>query len=73
MALSEIAATGRRFGHATQPEILAIVRDRLAPGRALDAFIGDHIGDDGVRRERSRAIGRDALALTFRRRTIADL
>ncbi len=73
VSLSEIAATGRRFAQLTQPEILAIVRDRLAPGRALDAFVGDHIGDDSVRRERSRAIGRDALPLTFARRTIADL
>jgi hypothetical protein len=73
VGLSEITATGRRFAQATQPEILAVVRDRLAPGRALDAFVGDHVGDDRVRRERSEAIGRDALPLTFTRRTVADL
>ncbi len=73
VSLTEIAAAGRRFAAASQPEILAIVRDRLAPGRALDAFIGEHIGDQGVRRARSEAIGRDALALAFARRTIAHL
>jgi hypothetical protein len=73
VGLSEIAAAGRRFAAASQPEILAIVRDRLAPGRALDAFIGDHVGDEGVRRARSEAIGRDALALAFARRTIHHL
>ncbi len=73
VGLSEIAAAGRRFAQASQPEILAIVRDRLAPGRALDAFIADHVGDEGVRRERSEAIGRDALPLAFARRIVAHL
>ncbi len=73
VSLTEIAATGRRFTQATQPEILGLVRDRLAPGRALDAFVGDHVGDDRLRRVRSEAIGRDALPLTFARRTVADL
>ena len=73
VSLSEIAATGRRFDQATQPEILSMVRDRLAPDRVLDDFVGEHIGDDEVRRARSEAIGRDALALTFARRVIAHL
>ncbi len=73
VSLSEIAAIGRRFAQATQPEILGMVRDRLAPGRALDDFVGEQVGDDRVRRERSEAIGRDALPITFARRVIANL
>ncbi len=73
VSLGEIAATGRCFAEATQPEILGLVRDRLAPGRALDDFVGEHVGDDRLRRQRSRAIGRDALPLTFARRIIAEL
>ncbi len=73
VSLSEIGAIDRKFNQASQPEILGMVRDRLAPGRALDDFVGEHLGEDKVRRERSEAIGRDALALTFPRRVIADL
>ena len=73
VSVGEITAAGRHFVEASQPGILGIVRDRLAPGRALDDFVADHIGDDGLRRERSRAIGQDALPLAFSRRTIARL
>jgi hypothetical protein len=73
LSLTEIPAAGRRFAEATQPEVLGIVRDRLSPGRALDDFVGEHVGDDGLRRQRSLAIGRDALPLTFERRTVTVL
>ena len=73
VSLSEISASGRRYAAANQPDILGIVRDRLAPGRALDDFVGDHVGDDSVRHQRSQAIGQDALPLKFTRRSIADL
>ena len=73
VSLGEITATGRHFAEATQPGILGIVRDRLAPGRVLDEFVGDHVGDDRLRRERSRAIGHDALPLEFARKIIARL
>ena len=73
VSLSEIAASGRRFAEATQPEILGIVRDRLAPGHALDDFVGENLTDDGVRRGRSAALGEDALPLTFDRRIVARL
>lgn len=73
VSLKEIGATGRRFRQATQPEVLGLIRDRLAPGRVLDNFVGEHVGDDRVRRERSAAIGRNALPLGFPRRTITHL
>jgi hypothetical protein len=73
VSLSEISAAGRQFLEVGQPDILGILRDRLAPGRGLDHFVGEHVADDEVRRERSQVIGRDALPLRFARRTIADL
>ena len=73
VSLSEIAAIGRIFEQASQPEILGMVRDRLAPERQLDDFVGEHISDDRVRRERSEAIAQNALALTFTRCVITHL
>ena len=73
VSLSEIAASGRKFKRATQTEILGMVRDRLAPERVLDDFVTEHIVDNRVRRERSKAIGQDALALNFERRVIIQL
>ena len=73
VGIAEIPATGRQLPEATQPEILGRVRDRLAPGRALDDFILDHLEDRDVHRQRSRALGVDALPLTYPRRTLVTL
>jgi hypothetical protein len=72
-SLAEIPATGRRFAELTQPEMLAHLRDRLAPGRDLDQFILDHVTDEETRRARARAMGIDALPLLFERQVIEEL
>lgn len=72
-SLAEIPANARRFPALTQEEALAAVRDRLAPARALDDFILDHVEDRDVRRIRSTELGADALALVFPREVIAVL
>ncbi len=73
LSIAEIAAEGRRFPSASQSEAMGHLRDRLAPGRALDDFILDHLEDRELHRARSRAIGADALPLTFPRRLVETL
>jgi len=70
VGIAEIAAHGRRFRHMTQPEILAAVRDRLAPGMALEEFIVQNLGDAALRASRAAALVRDALPLAFARETL---
>ncbi len=72
VALAAIAARGRRFPARAQPEILGVLRDRQAPGQKLDDFIRDCLDDDGLRRARSHALGRDALPLAYRRQIVAS-
>lgn len=72
-SLAEIPAHRRRFAALTQDAALAAVRDRLAPDRALDAFILDHVQDPDILRARSAALGAEALALEFSREIIAVL
>ncbi len=72
-SLAEIPATGRRFPALSQDEALAAVRDRLAPGRALEGFIQEHIDDPALRRARCDALGAAAVPLDFPRETIAVL
>lgn len=72
-SLAEIAARGRRFPALTQVEMLAAVRDRLAPGGPLDPFVRAHIEDRALRQARSAALMRDAHPIAYRRRTLASL
>ena len=73
VSLTEIAATGRRYRHMTQPEIQHHVRNRLGGEVPLDSFIREHLDDDTLRRRRSTALGADALPLAFPRETIEIL
>ncbi|MGB0630679.1 MAG: hypothetical protein ACPGRZ_08290 [Alphaproteobacteria bacterium] len=67
VALQEIDAQGRWLPAMTQPEILDVVRSRLAPGRDLDEFIRAHIEDEEIRHARTAALSHDALFLEFPR------
>jgi len=60
LALAAIEARGRRFAEAAKIEVLALVRDHLAPGADLDRFILETIHDAGLRRTRSEALRRRA-------------
>ena len=69
-SLAEIPASGRRFPALSQDQALAAVRDRLAPGHALEIFVQDHVDDAALRRARCEALGEAALALDFPRETV---
>ncbi len=73
VALSEIKADGRIFGHMTQTEMLAFARDRLDPGADLDTFIMGHISDAALRRRRRSLLSADSIRPNFPRTTIAVL
>jgi hypothetical protein len=72
VGIAEIAAEGRRVPAMTQPEILGVVRDRFAPGLALDEFIAQHLTDRDTHRARSAALAEDAIPLLYRRETLAS-
>ncbi|MDA1326625.1 MAG: hypothetical protein O3C34_18030 [Proteobacteria bacterium] len=73
VSLAEIAAQNRQFPALTQAGMQAVIRDRLAPGMALDSFIQQHIRDPAIHRDRSTRLADGALAVAYRRRVIADL
>ena len=73
VSLSEIAAQNRQFPALTQVDMQTAIRDRLAPGVALDNFIEQHIGDPTIHRDRSARLADGALPVAYRRRVIADL
>jgi hypothetical protein len=72
VALAEIAAEGRRFRSMTQHEILVAMRDRLAPGTALETFIVENLDDPALRARRAAELVRTALPLGFPRETLAS-
>ncbi len=65
LALSAVAARGRRFAAATEAVVLELARDRIAPGRDLDAFILETIADEPLRRARSADLRRYARKPTL--------
>lgn len=72
-SLAAIGAERRRFPALTQAEMLAAVRDRLAPGTTLDDFIRAHVADKDLRAARSAALRAGALPPLYARRTIVSL
>jgi len=73
VALAEIAARNRRFPVLDQAGMQAVLRDRLAPGMALDSFIEQHVTDRAIHRERSAGLADGAHAIAYRRRTVLML
>jgi len=55
-ALAEIAAEGRHLAALSQREALALMRDRIAPGEDLAAFVRAHIDDPEIRDARVRLL-----------------
>jgi hypothetical protein len=72
IGIAEIAADGRRFRAMTQHDILAAMRDRLAPGKALEAFIVENLDDPALRATRAAELVKTALPLRFPRETLAS-
>jgi hypothetical protein len=73
VGLAEIRAEGRVFPALTQPGALEVVRDRLAPGVALDDFIRQHLEDAALHRQRSQALGDKAIPAGYPRRQVLVL
>lgn len=73
VSLAEIAADNRQYPALRQPEVQTLIRDRLAPGVALDSFIHQHVNDAAIHRERSTSLADGALPVAYRRRIIVDL
>ncbi|MCH7943361.1 MAG: hypothetical protein IIB67_09040 [Proteobacteria bacterium] len=65
VALSSVTAHRRRFRAQPMPAMLALARDRLAPGMGLDAFILETIGDADLRSQRSAALHRESRRPSF--------
>jgi hypothetical protein len=55
-ALAEVAARGRQLPALSQREALALMRDRMAPGEDLAAFVRAHIDDPEIRDLRVRQL-----------------
>ena len=60
IALSAIAAQGRRFAAASQETMQGHARDRLALERELHEFVTENAADPMLRRERGLALRADA-------------
>ena len=60
IALAEIASEDRRLAALSQREALALMRDRIAPGEDLAAFVRAHIDDPEIRDARVRLLQADA-------------
>ncbi|MCH7554592.1 MAG: hypothetical protein IIC08_01090 [Proteobacteria bacterium] len=65
VALSSVTAHRRRFRAQPMPAMLALARDRLAPGMGLDAFILETIGDEELRHQRSATLHREGKRPSF--------
>ncbi|MGB0570598.1 MAG: hypothetical protein ACPGQM_00805 [Alphaproteobacteria bacterium] len=61
IALSEIATEGRQLPSLSQREALAAMRDRIAPGEDLAAFVRAHIEDSELRDARVRHLQSAAM------------
>lgn len=73
VALAAMEAENRVWPSLGQQEIQARVRDRLAPGAALDAFIETAITDASIRKARTDALARAGLAFAYGRFVALDL
>lgn len=65
VALAEVAAENRTWPALGQQEIQAHVRDCLAPGRPLDAFIRAAVDDPAERLARAEALMADGHAFAY--------
>ena len=69
VALAAIAAERRRFEARAKSDVVAAVRDLLAPGMPLDRFIVETVRDRELRSARSRALADHAVPFAWAART----
>ncbi len=72
VALSAVAATGRRYPAMSQESVLEHVRGQLAPDCSLAAFVHETADDADVRRARIAALQRQSLAAARSPHAVAD-
>jgi hypothetical protein len=65
LALEAVRAEGRSLAAMAKVAVLALARDRLAPGMDLDDFIDDMVRVAHVRAARTRALRETAVPLTL--------
>jgi hypothetical protein len=65
IALAEVPAHGRRYQALGQPEVLRLVRDRVAPGTALEEFILANVRDYDIARAHTAKLRADATELAL--------
>jgi len=61
VALAEVPAERRLFPALRQPQLQALLRDRFAPGVAVDRFVQENLAKPTTRCARVAALARDAL------------
>jgi len=65
LALKTIEASARPWPQVSQGDVQAFARDRVAPGKALDAFITENVDNAETRRLRIEQLEVDALPFTY--------
>jgi hypothetical protein len=73
VSLAEVPARGRRFAARGQGEMQAVIRDRMAPGAALDPFIRENVENESLRRSRSAALAGTAHPFRHSDMTVIEL
>jgi len=66
VALSAIGAEGRRWPALSQEQIQDHARERTSPGRSLEVFILEAVGDPEIRRRRTEALMAESLDFNYR-------
>lgn len=62
VALVDVGARGRELDALDEPGLMAAVRDRLAPGADLDAFVAAAVRDPDIRAGRTASLHEGAVA-----------
>lgn len=73
VSLAELPARGRRYQARSQGEMLSVIRDRTAPGAALDSFIRENVENEGLRRDRSATLAGTAHPFRYAEMTVIEL
>lgn len=73
VALAAVEAENRRWPSLAQREVQAHVRDRVAPGEALDSFVRSAIDDASVRKARTEAMASTSFSFSYGGFTALDL
>ena len=73
VSLAEVPARHRRFCARSQEEMQAVIRDRTAPGAALDSFILENVANEGLRRARSATLAGTAHPFRHGQMTVIEV